>query len=550
MRSARENGNNNSCKELGQLPGVKSKALGRVHLGDVTNMPTLLTDESPKPKQGTVGADHRSLVRKLSPYEIPEPEKLSYDVKVKKLMPDEKSNSENLIYHEQDLISIDHGEPDEIPKPNQHEQHTPKNTQAYLVAPHTPPARTRNILRELQAHVLVEEVRPKKEDADPALGPSRVTPSCENTLPSFPGIQEPLYRSDIASYFAFLEKCQDPEKCIDASLSELVDSAARTMHLESEKHRPNAGILLYKVDFRQRQTAIDWLISCCSIMSLPDSLLHTVIGNFDRFCAAIPGHLPTAMMQLVFLAGICTAWKLERSELRSRHEEHATAGNAMPTPKLKPVIMQLCQHKLAFKDVSLMEQQMLQMMQFQVSAPTALEFVELLSARLKGHWALHLVEAAQAVANYLLHLASLDVRLYHGWPHIVLATSALCIALRSLAASPHLFRMILTDLSVACPAMTAQQKHIAPCGHALHSSWADFHQAGGACQAPLLHAKFRKHGTKHNGTVSLGPPRTAAANASSCRRNPSLPPRSAQSREKALSRRSKSAERRHCEDVI
>jgi hypothetical protein len=145
-----------------------------------------------------------------------------------------------------------------------------------------------------------------------------------------------------------------------------------------------------------------------------------------------------------------------------------------------------------------MEQKVLVTLGFQVSTPSALEFLDVLSVRLEPGGA-----KLQCLANFLLQLTLLDANMHYMYPHLILAAASLYVALRSLAASPHLFGILLQDMSSACPNMRAPHKHLASCANGLHSLWVEHANSHGT-RSPYLLAKFS--GSRYHAVALLGPP--------------------------------------------
>lgn len=289
--------------------------------------------------------------------------------------------------------------------------------------------------------------------------------------------------SELAQYLDRLRNAS-PEEAIDATLSDIVDRSFARLHEKSVRGLPDAKGLLANVSAMQRELVVNWLIQACDIMHFSDSVLYSTVLTLDRYCSVVGKPIPMDMMQKVLMATVCTVLKMSVAD-----------DIGMP---LKTILPHLCRHQVSLPEILHMEQRVLITLGFEVSTPSALEFLDILSVRLEpGGVALH------SLANFLLQLSLLDAQFHYMYPHLILAAAALFVALRSLAASPRLFGVLLKDLALACPGIRSPQKRLASCASGLHSLWVEHARSNGT-RAPYLLAKFSS--SRYHQVATLSPP--------------------------------------------
>lgn len=297
-------------------------------------------------------------------------------------------------------------------------------------------------------------------------------------------------KSELAQFLDSLAReGASPDEAIESSLADIVDNFIPRLHEQSEKFLPNPALLIENVNPVQRELVVNWLIQACDIMHFSEHVLYSTVLTLDRYCAASPGPIPLDMMQKVLMATICTVLKM-------------CVADEIGMP-LKTVLPHLCRQQVSFTEILHMEHRVLERLRFEVSAPSAYEFLDVLSVRLQEPWKSETGTPARCLADFLLQLSFFDAYLHYSNPHVILAAAALYVALRSLAASPCLFGILLKDMAMACPELTGQQKRLASCANALHALWVEHAQSNGA-KAPFLQAKFSR--PSYHSVALLGPP--------------------------------------------
>lgn len=242
----------------------------------------------------------------------------------------------------------------------------------------------------------------------------------------------------------------------DAVLADLVDSASRSLHQASQRHKPSAQLLVEGLSPGDRQETLIWLVQAFEVMHFHDSLLFDTSLLLDRYYAFLPEKdARTGSSQRKLLAAVCMALKIGCSW-----------DTQLP---LRQVVTHLGRNEVPFDEVLIAELAMLQKLRFDVGTPTAHDFLEALSTRLVAVF--QMSEASLKLAEFLLQLTLGDAHLHYRFPHAVLAASALVLALCTLRAAPAAHMALLEDLALHCPDAAAPNGLLSQCVGAVNVCW-------------------------------------------------------------------------------
>jgi len=271
-----------------------------------------------------------------------------------------------------------------------------------------------------------------------------------------PSLENP---SQLSRFFASLRHLPSPEDRTQASLADVADSACRSLHHASQKHKPCAKMLLEGLNMADRQETLVWLVQAFDVMHFSDSLLYDTALLLDRYYACLPREdIRSGESQRKLLAAVCMALK--------------TGSNAETQLPLRQVVTHLGHGQVPFDEVMSAELAMLRKLRFDVGTPTARDFLEALSTRLS---VFRVSDACRSLAEFLLQLSLMDAVLHYRYPHAVLAASALYLALSTTRAPAAAHMALLEDLALHCPEAALptcpSSSSLAQCVAALHSLW-------------------------------------------------------------------------------
>eukprot|EP00747_Dinoflagellata_sp_TGD_P169073 gnl/TRDRNA2_/TRDRNA2_197030_c0_seq1.p1 gnl/TRDRNA2_/TRDRNA2_197030_c0~~gnl/TRDRNA2_/TRDRNA2_197030_c0_seq1.p1 ORF type:complete len:746 (+),score=100.80 gnl/TRDRNA2_/TRDRNA2_197030_c0_seq1:1-2238(+) len=285
-----------------------------------------------------------------------------------------------------------------------------------------------------------------------------------------------------------------PEDVINAVLGDLVDGVLQSSHRQSKRHLPDADELLSRLGASQRDSILNWLIQACDIMRFHEAVLYSTVLTLDRYCAASEEPLPMERMQKVLMAVICTVLKT------------IAVSDEVQMP-LHDLLLHLCRRQVPFEEILAMEHRVLQTLQFEVTVPSALDFLDALSAPLTEVGEPADSSPSWCLANFLLQLSLFNAQLHYRHPHAILAASSIYVALCSLQATPALVHALLQDVAAVCPEVPDVQSSIAACALDLHGLWLEF----AATQGNRVPCWLRKFSNARLQTVALlNPPLVGA----------------------------------------
>jgi len=200
----------------------------------------------------------------------------------------------------------------------------------------------------------------------------------------------------------------------------------------------------------------------------------------------------------VLMAVMCTALKTCAAQ------DHFCG--AMPVREL---LGHLFRQQAKLAEIFATERQVLRALDFAVTAPSVLDFLDVLSMPLAtpnvaGGRPMVDASVYRNLANFLLQLSLFSVTVHYGHPHVILAASAVYVALCTLQASPvAAIHNLLGDVSVACPDMKDIADQVATCTFELHGLWVVFAMSHGTMPASILR-KFA--GVRLHKQLILSPP--------------------------------------------
>lgn len=267
-------------------------------------------------------------------------------------------------------------------------------------------------------------------------------------------------------------------------LADLVDSACRSAHQCSERHMPVTQSVTKGWPSPGREQSLTWLTQALEVMKFPDSLLHDSALLLDRYYGCLaeePGSQETLHRKL--LAAVCIGLKLD------------TGGDMKLVRKC---VDHLSQQKIPFKNILAEELCILNQLEFEVGTPTVWSFLETLSTRLHDF---HAPESSQSLAKFLIQLSLFHASCHYGYPHVVLAASALLLALKTTRATGATSNAVLEDLAVHCPDALVNGS-LMQCVFALHHLW--IRSLSGQDSQPCLMMKFCR--ASYHKVSSLEPP--------------------------------------------
>lgn len=288
-----------------------------------------------------------------------------------------------------------------------------------------------------------------------------------------------------------------PEEDIEAVLDDYADNYLRASHEESQRHIPSAETVSASIQESDRESILNWLVQTCEIMRFHETVLYTSILTLDRYSALSHSTLQMETIQRVLMAVMCTALKTCAAQ------DHFCG--AMPVREL---LGHLFRQQAKLAEIFDTERQVLRSLDFAVTAPSVLDFLDVLSTPLSAPpvaGGRPMVEASvyRNLANFLLQLSLFSVTVHYGHPHVILAASAVYVALCTLQASPVAIHNVLGDVSVACPDMKDIPDQVATCALELHGLWVSFALSHGATPASILR-KFA--GVRLHKQLVMSPP--------------------------------------------
>mmetsp|Transcript_88313 Transcript_88313/g.263391 ORF Transcript_88313/g.263391 Transcript_88313/m.263391 type:complete len:521 (-) Transcript_88313:58-1620(-) len=229
-----------------------------------------------------------------------------------------------------------------------------------------------------------------------------------------------------------------PELCADAALRDVVTRVLQASHEESQGHLPLVESIHASLGRQERDKIMFWLLQVCELRSLPDSVFYMAVLLFDRYCAVSSKQIPEGSLHLTVLAILSIAMKV------------TGGGDDTRKPwKLRELLAYLCQQQHSVKDVFTEELNLLQALDFEVSAPSAVDFLDALLLPFTQPDRPEAASPVVILAKFLLQLSLLDTAVHYGYPHAVLAAGAVYVALWCTQAKPARVGALLGDAAAA-----------------------------------------------------------------------------------------------------
>mmetsp|Transcript_19401 Transcript_19401/g.44132 ORF Transcript_19401/g.44132 Transcript_19401/m.44132 type:complete len:294 (-) Transcript_19401:44-925(-) len=226
--------------------------------------------------------------------------------------------------------------------------------------------------------------------------------------------------------------------CADAALGDLVDRVMQTCHEESQRHLPVRDCILVGLGSQERDQILLWLLQVCDLRNLPDSVFYMAVVLFDRYCAVSEERIPTGQLHLKVLAILSISLKVTGG-----------ADDTRKPWKLRELLACLGQQQHSVEDIFREEVKLLRALSFEVSAPTALDFLDALVLPFTQPDRPEASSPVVILAKFLLQLSLLDASLHYRYPHTVLAAGAVYVALWCTRAKPARVAALMGDAAVA-----------------------------------------------------------------------------------------------------
>lgn len=300
-------------------------------------------------------------------------------------------------------------------------------------------------------------------------------------------------QSSLSRFFVEKRDLLVPEARCDASLADVVDSAARSMHLSSQKHKPDVNALLEGLSAADRQETLVWVVQAFDVMHFNDSLLFDTALILDRYYAALPREdNRTGGTQRKLLAAVCMALK--------------TGAPVDTQLSLRDLIKHLGRDSVPFDEVLSAEIIMLRKLRFHISTPSAREFLEALMTRLNTG---RMQGACRSLAEFLMQLTLVDANLHYRFPHAVLAGACIALALHAMPADMQVplssYTVLMEDVALHCPEAFGPHNLLMQAVFALHAHWLRCMTAGNEQSAYARHLCNKFNRIPHYGVGTWQP---------------------------------------------
>ena len=214
------------------------------------------------------------------------------------------------------------------------------------------------------------------------------------------------------------QPADDPELSADSALHNLIGSVMKSCHRESELHRPCPEAVLAGLGHQERETILLWIFQVCALRGLSDHMLYSTVLLLDRYCASSRTPLPMGPLHIAVIAILGIALKVTGG-----------ADELTKPRKVRELLAHLGQNRFSIDEVFRVEIEVLQALDFNVSAPSAIDFFTTFSLPISRQ-AKGAMSPVVCLAQFLLQLSMLNVQVHHRYPHAVLA-----------AGEPHIVRL-------------------------------------------------------------------------------------------------------------
>lgn len=339
---------------------------------------------------------------------------------------------------------------------------------------------------------VIQENQNLQQDAKQAVehcGHSAVS-SLPDKPPEEMSIMAALYRSRCST----TGLC--PEEDIDGVLADLVDSFLLSSHRISVQQLPEPKHLASKILGIEREAVLHWLVQACDIMNFHENILYTTVLILDRYCVADGVMLSMDRIQNILMAALCTVIKVCAVQDELGFDDPHDRS-------LREILAHLCHGQVSFTDILHAEYEVLKALDFKVSTPSALDFLDILSTPLSSPSESLDACVPRSLADFLLQLSLFNISIHYQYPHAILAAAALHVALVTLGASPELIQSLMAGVASTGLDMQFAMVRIVECAYQLHGLWIDFALSKGTTVPSLMKKLCRG---KWNQEMFLHPP--------------------------------------------
>lgn len=207
------------------------------------------------------------------------------------------------------------------------------------------------------------------------------------------------------------------------ALEDMTANLLTTLQQTAERHRPAASSVVEHLGAQERVLAADWLLETCFAMHFQEVVAFAAVACLDRYISLLPSPLPVSEIQALVLATISLALKLH--------------GMSQVSASLREVLVHLGQSTVPIESIVFRERKVLETLQFEVSTPTLIEMLGLVSNRCQAiarqercceFCRLCQDDFVWQLAELLLHLALREVHLLYAYPSSILVVAATLLA--------------------------------------------------------------------------------------------------------------------------
>jgi len=195
---------------------------------------------------------------------------------------------------------------------------------------------------------------------------------------------------------------------------------------------------------------LSWLMQVCILRNISDPVLYTTVLIFDRYCAVSRQPLPLDRLHLTVLAILSLAMKVTGGADDTRN----------PT-KLRELLSSLGHQQFSVEQIFAAELEVLTALDFEVSAPSSLDFLEALALPFMQTDHPKAPSPVVCLAKFLLQLSLMDVHVLYRYPHAILAAGALYVALWCVQATQDKVADLLCDVTATLGGLEHAPRHLA-----------------------------------------------------------------------------------------
>lgn len=155
---------------------------------------------------------------------------------------------------------------------------------------------------------------------------------------------------------------------IQACLGELADNVLAAAHKRSELQAPNVGAVSNGMLPEHREKVVSWLVQTYAVMNFGEHMLHQTTLTIDRYADGIsPKPIPPDEMQRVLLAAISCTLKTSVVDDFAR--------------SVREILQHLSRGQVRFSQIMYQELALLDVLGYNVTVPSIMDFVDALLVR-------------------------------------------------------------------------------------------------------------------------------------------------------------------------